>query len=64
MGASNGAEVHELVGTFPLYKLSQKYNKNKISFYRDNGLAIFKNISRPKSQKRLKFSKNCLKKMN
>ena len=26
----DGTEVYELVGTFPLYKLSQKYNKNNI----------------------------------
>ena len=33
-----------------LYKLSLKYNKNSIGLYRD-GLAIFKNISSPKSEK-------------
>ena len=51
MGAYDGAEVCELVGPFLLYKLSPKYNKNKIGLYRDDGLAIFKNISGPKSQK-------------
>ena len=51
MGAYNGAEVCELVGTFLLYKLSLKYNKNDIGLYRDDGLAIFKNISGPKSEK-------------
>ena len=51
MGAYDGAEVCELVGTFLLYKLSLKYNKNKIGLYRDDGLAIFKNISGPKSEK-------------
>ena len=51
MGAYGGAEVCELVGTFLLYKLSLKYNKNDIGFYRDDGLAIFKNISGPKSEK-------------
>ena len=45
------AEVCQLVGTFLLYKLSLKYNKNKIGLYRDDGLAIFKNISGPKSEK-------------
>ena len=34
-----------------LYKLSLKYNKNSIGLYRDDGLAIFKNISGPKSEK-------------
>ena len=51
MGAYDGAEVCELVGTFLLYKLSLKYNKNDIGLYRDDGLAIFKNISGPKSEK-------------
>ena len=51
MGAYDGAEVCELVGTFLLYKLSLKYNKNQIGLYRDDGLAIFKNISGPKSEK-------------
>ena len=48
MGAYHGAEVCELVGTFLLYKLSLKYNKNNIGLYRDDGLAIFKNISGPR----------------
>ena len=51
MGAYNGAEVCKLVGTFLLYKLSLKYNKNNIGLYRDDGLTIFKNISGPKSEK-------------
>ena len=51
MGAYDVAEVCELVGTFLLYKLSLKYNKNKIGLYRDDGLVIFKNISGPKSEK-------------
>ena len=45
------AEVCELIGTFLLYKLSLKYNKNDIGLDRDDGLAIFKNISRTKSEK-------------
>ena len=51
MGAYDGAEVCELVGTFLLYKLSLKYNKNKIGLHSDDGLATFKNISGPKSEK-------------
>ena len=51
MGAYYGAEVCELVGTFLLYKLSLKHNKNKIGLYRDDGIAIFKNISGPKIRK-------------
>ena len=55
MGAYDGAEVCELVGTFLLYKLSLKYNKNKIDPYRDDGLAIVKSISGPKSEKIKKY---------
>ena len=51
MGAYDGAEVCELVGTFLLYKRSLKYNKNDIGLYRDDGLAIFENVSDPKSGK-------------
>ena len=60
----NGAQVCELVGTFFLYKLSLKYNKNDIRIYRDDGLAIFKNISGTKSEKLKRILKNCLKKIN
>ena len=38
-------------GTFILYKLSLKCNKNNIDLYRDDGLAVFKNISGTKSEK-------------
>ena len=38
-------------GTFILYKLSLKYNENNIDLYRDDGLAVFKNISGTKSEK-------------
>ena len=44
MGAYDGAEVCELFGTFLLYQLSDKYNKNYIGLYRDDGSAVFKNI--------------------
>ena len=52
MGAYHGLEVCKLVGTFLLYKLSLKYNKNGIGLYHDDGLAIFKNISVSKSKKK------------
>ena len=45
MGAYDGAEVCELVGSFLLYALSLKYNKANIGLYRDDGLAVFRNIS-------------------
>ena len=51
MSACDGAEACELVGTFLFYKISLKYKKNNIGLYRDDGLAIFKNINGPKSEK-------------
>ena len=43
MGAYDGAEVCELVGTFSLDKISVKYDENSIGLYHDNGLSVFKN---------------------
>ena len=51
MGAYDRAEVSELVGIFLLYKLSVKCKQNNIGLYRNDGLAIFTNISDPKSEK-------------
>ena len=42
MGAYDGAEVCELVGSFLLYALSLKYNKTNIGLHRDDGLAVFR----------------------
>ena len=50
MGTYDKAEVCELVGTFFLYRFSLKQNKNKTGLYRDDGLAIFKNVRGPKSE--------------
>ena len=51
MGAYDGAEISELVGIFMLNKISEKCDKNNICLYRDDGLAIFKNISGPESER-------------
>ena len=45
MGAYDGAAVCELVGTFLLDKISEKYEKNRCRLYRDDGLSVFKNKS-------------------
>ena len=45
MGAYDGAEVRELIGTFLLDKISVKYDKTSIGLYRDNELSVFKNSS-------------------
>ena len=51
MGAYDGAEVCELVGSFLLHQLSKKYNKKDIGLYRDDGLAVFKNKSGPQAER-------------
>ena len=51
MGAYAGAEVCELVGSFLLDALSLKYNKTNIGLYRDDGLAVFRNVSGPHFEK-------------
>ena len=51
METFDGAEVCEAVGNFLLYQLSKNYNKKDIGLYRDDGLAIFKNVSGSKAEK-------------
>ena len=41
MGAYDGAEVCELVGTYILHQIGSKYNKKNAGFYRDDGFAFF-----------------------
>ena len=43
MGAYDGTEVCEIVGTLLLDKIKVKYDKNSIGLYRNNGLSVFKN---------------------
>ena len=51
MGTYDGAEVCELVGSFLLHQLSNKYNKKDIGLYREDGLAVFKNKSGPQVER-------------
>ena len=51
MGSYDGAEVIELIGIFMLSLIGNKYNRNNIGLYRDDGLAVFKNTSGPQSEK-------------
>ena len=51
MGAYDGAETCELVGIYLLSILSTKCNKKNIGLYRDDGLAVFKNMSGPQAEK-------------
>ena len=45
MFAYDGAEVCEHVGSFLVYALSLKCNKTNIGFYKDDRLAVFRNVS-------------------
>ena len=51
MGAHDGVEVCELVGSFLLYALSLKHNQTNICLYMDNRLAVFRNVSSPHCEK-------------
>ena len=62
MGAYDGAEVSELVGIFMLNKISEKYNKNDLALYRDDGLVVFKNVSGPESERIKKIFQSLFKK--
>ena len=64
MGAYDGAEVCELVGTYMLNLLSKKYNKNDFGLYRDDGLAVLKNKSGPQSEQVKKTSRKYLRIMS
>ena len=64
MGAYDGTDVCETVGIFILYQLSHKYNKNNIDLYKDNSLAVFKNISGLQSDTSKKHFKNIFRKNN
>ena len=47
--AYDGAEVCELIGIYMLHLIGKKYDSKNIGLYRDNGLAVFKNVSGPAS---------------
>ena len=51
MGAYDVAKVYELVVSFLLHQLSNKYYKKDISLYRDDGSAVFKNKSGPQAER-------------
>ena len=51
MGSYDGAEVCELVGLYILNRLSEKYDKESTRLYRDDGLAVFSNISGPQADR-------------
>ena len=50
MGAYDGAEVCELVGTYLLYQFSKICDKKNVGLPRDDGLFVVKDISGPQSE--------------
>ena len=51
MGAYDRAEVCELIGIYVLKLTGKKYDSKNIGRYRDDGLATFKIVSGPASEK-------------
>ena len=51
IGTYEGAEACELIASFLLSQLSNKYNEKDIRLYRDNGLDLFKNKSDPQAER-------------
>ena len=54
IGGYDGAEVCELIGIYMLHLKGKKYDSKNIGLYRDDGLAVFKNVSEPASEKEKK----------
>ena len=51
MGVYDSDEICELVGVFILYKFQQLNKIKNFGLYRDDGLAVLKNMSGPQSEK-------------
>ena len=60
MGAYDGAEICELVGLYVLLKFQQLKKIRNFGLYRNDGLAVVKNISGPQSKKLRMNCKSCL----
>ena len=55
MGCCDRAEICELVGSFILNQLGPVIDKNDIGLYRDDGLTIFRKISKPMIERKKKL---------
>ena len=51
MGCFDEAEVCELAGLLPLYTMKHLFGCKCVVLYRDDGLAVLNNISRPKTDR-------------
>ena len=47
----DGAETCELIGSYILEQLSQLFKHHSVGLYRDDGLAILKELSDPETEK-------------
>ena len=55
MGCHDGGEICKLVGAFILNKISPiMQEQNNVGLYRDDGLGIFRNLSRPNIERKKK----------
>ena len=63
MGRYDGAEISELVGIYIQNKLCKLMNKKDFGLYRDDGLGILGNTSRPEADRKgkniIKIFKEC-----
>ena len=51
MASFDGVEVCELIGLFLPNNLSEKYSKNNVGLYSDDGLVLLRNASGPQSER-------------
>ena len=58
MGSFDGAEICELFGVYTYKVLGEKYGKERVGLYRDNGLAFFENVSGPQAENKNSLNKN------
>ena len=47
----DGAEICGVIGIYILHKLGEKYGKERIGLYKDDGLACFENTSSPEAER-------------
>ena len=60
MGSYDGAEICELVGLFILNNLAERFGKESVGLYRDDGLLILKGTGDAKLTKPERIYTVCL----
>ena len=63
MGCFDGAEICELAGIYIQSKLTKIMNKEDVALHRDDGLGVFKNISKPEIEGKKKAIAKVFKKI-